>query len=48
MPPGIDPALAWPLKDIDPDHHRVIHGSVPRGPGDLELQDDYRADGLGG
>lgn len=48
MPPDIDPALVWLLKDIDPDHHLVIHRSVACGPRELEKQDDYHANDLGG
>lgn len=44
MPLGIDPALARPLRDIDPDHLSVSHGSVVSGLGVLEMQCDWCVD----
>lgn len=44
MPPGIDPALAQPLRDIDPDHLSVSHGSVVSGLWVLEMLYDWHVD----
>lgn len=41
MPLGIDPALAQPLRDIDPNHLSVSRGSVVSG---LEIQVDWQLD----
>lgn len=41
MPVGIDQTLVQSLRDIDPDHLGVSHGSAVSGLGVLEMQDAW-------